>query len=212
MMNTWQPGNTAALRGMVDKKPWYIQSVRVVKDTPTETALLLLPGAECAAPPGYIHQKHGDHSHWDRWRDLLSGAWSLEKYRWHTNRFLILLEPEKYFATIFIWKHSSDVFQGYYINFQLPFKRSQCGFDTYDLELDLVIDPDFKWHWKDVNEYEEGVRLGAIRPEWMRGIDSARKDIFERIEQRSYPLNSHWLDWRPAPDWPPTDLPPDWKR
>ncbi|HEY3312920.1 MAG TPA: DUF402 domain-containing protein [Anaerolineales bacterium] len=211
-MNTWQPGETVALRGIFNQLPWHIQSALVVKDTPDETALLLLPGAECAGPWGYIHKKHGDHSGWQRWQETLSGDWNLEKYHWRTNRFLILLEPQKFFASIYIWNHASGDFECYYINFQLPFVRSQCGFDTYDLELDLVIDPDFQWHWKDVEGYQEGVRLGAIRPEWVEGIEQAKKDVFARLENRFYPLNARWLNWLPDQTWAPPQLPPGWDK
>jgi hypothetical protein len=210
-MKTWQPGETAILRGMYENKPWYIQSVRVVKDTPAEVALLLLPGAECAAPAGYIHQKHGDHIHWERWQEVLNGSWQLEKYLWRTNRFLILIEPKKYFSTILIWDHASNEFQCYYINFQLPFERSHSGFDTFDLELDLIIEPGMNWRWKDVEDYEKGIRLGVLRPEWILGIELAKQDVFGRIEHNAYPLNEHWLNWLPEPGWNPTDLPPGWE-
>lgn len=209
-MFTWQPGDSIALRGMYNQQPWFVQSALVVKDSPTEVALLLMPSAECAAPPGYIHQKHGDHSHWERWQEVLGGAWSLEKYRWHTNRFLILLEPKKYYATIYIWTHATNVFKGYYINFQLPFERSPCGFDTYDLELDLVIDPDFRWQWKDVEDYQKGIQLGAIRAEWVQAIEHDQHEVLERLHQRQYPLNEHWIDWLPDKSWSPSLLPIGW--
>jgi protein associated with RNAse G/E len=211
-MKTWQPGEAVALRGMYNQKPWYIQSARVVKDTAEEIALLVMPGAECAAPVGYIQQKHGNNSHWELWQEVLSGNWKLEKYDWHTNRFLILLEPQKYYASIYIWNQASGTFECYYINFQLPFVRSHCGFDTYDLELDIVIDPDYQWHWKDVDDYHEGIRMGVLRPEWVQGIEQDQKDVFERIKNRKYPLNAHWLNWRPDATWTPPQLPLNWDK
>ena len=211
-MKTWQPGDAVALRGMYNQKPWYIQAARVVKDTPEEIVLLVVPGAECVAPANYIHKKHGDHTGWERWREILSENWNLEKYAFHTNRFLILLEPEKYYESIYIWNQASGVFGCFYINFQLPFVRSPCGFDTFDLELDIVIDPDYQWHWKDVDEYQEGIRMGVLRPEWVQGIEQAQKEVFERIEQRCYPLDAHWLYWLPDASWTPPQLPLDWDK
>ncbi|HEY3312536.1 MAG TPA: DUF402 domain-containing protein [Anaerolineales bacterium] len=212
MTKFWQPGENTVLRGMLDGRPWYIQSAQVVKDSAAETVLLVAPGAECAAPPGYIHEKHGDHGGWKRWEEAMRPGWKLEKYTWHTNRFLIVLEPQKYFSSIYIWNNASGEFKCFYINFQLPYARSLSGFDTFDLELDLVIEPDFHWHWKDLDEYQEGIRLGAIRPEWVQGIENAKPEVFERLEKRLYPLDAHWLDWQPDPAMRAPSLPEGWEK
>ena len=209
-MHTWLPGDEVVLRGIAHRRPWFVQSLRVVYDTAKEIALLLIPGAECAAPSGYIHQKHGDHSHWNRWQETINNSWKLEKYKWHTNRFLILLEPQKYYACNYIWDHESDKFKGYYINFQLPFDRSPRGFDTYDLELDIVVDPAFHWKWKDKDEYQEGIKLGVIKEEWVNSIDCAQIEVLERLEKRFYPFNTHWCGWFPDKSWTPPTLPANW--
>jgi hypothetical protein len=203
----WQPGEPALLHGLYAGRPCYAQSVIVVKDTPEEVALYLMPGAECAAPWGYIHQKHGDHSGWDRWGDMLRGDWTLEKFTWHTNRFLILLEPDKFFATLYIWEHATGDFQCFYINFQLPFTRTPLGFETFDLELDMLIAPDYRWKWKDVTEYQEGTASGVLRLDWIQGIERDKPEVFARLEQRRYPLNGAWLDWQPDPGWVAPKLP-----
>jgi hypothetical protein len=121
--NLWNEGDTVLLRGMYDNRPVYVQSLRVVKDTPEETALLICPGAECVAPSGYIH--HGHEWNLARWQETLDNTLQMEKYLWHTNRFLILLEPKKFYSTIYIWNAVSSAFVCYYINFQLPFRRTQ---------------------------------------------------------------------------------------
>jgi hypothetical protein len=208
----WNPGDNVALRGMYDGHPWYIQSAIVVKDSPEEIALLVMPGAECAAPYGYIHQKHGPDGKWERWEEMLNPPWHLETYAWHTNRFLILLRPDEFFATIYIWQHKTGKFQCYYINFQLPFQRSHCGFDTFDLELDLVIGPDYQWKWKDIDEYRQGIESGILRADWVDGIESAQKDVFAKLEQRLYPLDGTWLDWKPDPTWKAPNLPAGWEK
>lgn len=207
--NLWNEGDSIILRGVYDHHPTYVQSVRVVKDTPEETALLVLPGAECAVPSGYIHHAH-DSSKWDRWQETMSNSMQLEKFIWHTNRFLILLEPEKFYSTIYIWNAASDEFVCYYINFQLPYRRTQLGFDTLDLDLDIVIETSHEWQWKDVEEYEHGIRSGGIQSDWIKNIERAQTEVFTRIENRAYPLNAHWMDWRPDPTWSAPSLPEYW--
>ena len=207
--NLWNAGENVLLRGVFDGHPVYIQSARVVKDTPQETVLLIWPGAECMVPNGYIHHAH-DAEKWDRWHETLTNTLQLEKFIWHTNRFLILLEPEKFYSTIYIWEAASDNFLCYYINFQLPFRRTRLGFDTLDLDLDIVIQPSHDWQWKDMDEYQRGIRAGGIRPDWVKKIEEAQKDVFARVEKRAYPLDASWFNWRPDSNWSAPKLPENW--
>ena len=99
---------------------------------------------------------------------------------------------------------------GYYINFQLPFMRTNCGIDTLDLELDLDIHPDFSFEWKDVDDYEKGIKTGIILPEWVAEIETAKMKILERLEKRQYPFDGSWLNWMPDPNWLAPRLPEGW--
>jgi len=98
------------------------------------------------------------------------------------------------------------------VNFQLPFKRSQCSIDTFDLEIDLDIDPDFSLRWKDVDEYKKGIEAGIILPVWVDEIENAKPQILEKIESRQYPFDSSWRDWTPDPNWSPPKLPENWDK
>jgi protein associated with RNAse G/E len=205
--NLWNKGDNVLLRGIYNNRPAYVQSLRVVKDTPDETALLIWPGAECAAPSGYIHLGHAA---WDRWAETLTNTLQMEKYIWHTNRFLILLEPEKFYSTIYIWNAASDKFICYYINFQLPFRRTPLGFDTLDLDLDILIEATHKWKWKDEDEYQNGIHTGGIKPEWVGEIERAQNEVLARIEKHIYPLDASWLNWHPDATWAVPYLPENW--
>lgn len=97
----WQPGDSVVLRGVHNNHVSYIQSAVIVQDHPEEVALAILPGAECSAPEGHINGKHGASGRWDRWAEYAKGNWNMDKYLWRTNRLLILLQPEKYFASYY---------------------------------------------------------------------------------------------------------------
>ncbi|MEO8354889.1 MAG: DUF402 domain-containing protein [Chloroflexota bacterium] len=90
---------------------------------------------------------------------------------------MLLFEPQKYYSMILFWAHQSNEFLCHYINFQLPFRRSHYGVDTLDLDLDLIINPDFSHEWKDVEDYQKAIDHEIILPEWTREIDAAGKDI-----------------------------------
>ena len=207
----WNPGDSVALRGIVNGRLWLAQSVVVVKDTDEETLLLLTPGAQCAYPDGWWRWKHGDYSQGTRWHDVNSNTWTLREFAWQTNRLLMVLEPLKYYSTFYFWDHATNRFLCYYINFQLPYQRSHCGFDTLDLELDLVVDPAFTWKWKDEDIYHEGIRAGCIQQHWVEAIDRAQQEVFARLQARCYPLDGAWIDWRPNPAWNPPVLPTGWQ-
>src|SRR5512140_506985 len=166
----WKPGDTAVLRGIYNQHVWIAQSAVVVKNDGDEVALAMLPGAECVMPEGYINGKHGVRGKWDRWEDYAKDHRDMQKFAWHTNRLLVLMEPEKYYATIYFWENASNQFLCYYVNFQLPFRRSEIGFDTLDLELDIVIEPTYEWHWKDEDDFQRGIKCGILRQEWIQAI------------------------------------------
>ena len=202
----WKPGDTMAWRGIYRNQVWHAQPVLVVKDTFEETVVALLPGTECVMPEGYANGKDNHNRRWD-FKDKL---WRLEEFCWHTNRLLIILEPEQYYSTILFWHNGSNEFLCYYINFQLPFLRSHCGIDTLDLELDLIINPDLSYEWKDLEDYQRAIDHEIIFPEWMQGIETAKQQVFDSLEKCQYPFDGSWLDWKPDPNWSPPKLPKNW--
>lgn len=208
MADFWEPGSSIAWRGIYRERIWHSQSVIVVRDAPGEIVLTLLPGSECIAPEGY---SLGKNSYKRRW-NFKEKDWQSERYLWRTNRLLLLLEPEKFYSTMYFWDHESNEFLCYYINFQIPFRRTHCGIDTLDLDLDLIIRPDFTYEWKDIDDYQKAIEHEIIFPEWIQGIEVAKQEIFDRLAKRQYPLDGSWVDWNPDPDWSSPKLPENWDK
>ena len=204
----WQPGDSVVWRGIYRNRIWHVQTVIVVKDTTEEIVVALLPGTECIAPEGYLNGKINGKHCWD----FKDKSWELEKYTWHTNRLLILLEPGRYYSTMYFWHDISNEFLYYYINFQLPFRRSHYGINTLDLDLDLIIHPDLSYEWKDVEDYQQAIEEEVISPEWALGIAEAKKEILDKLEKRQYPYDGSWLNWTPDPGWSPPQLPGNWDK
>lgn len=204
-------GQDAAIRGFINGKLWLAQSVKVVSDTPAESVLLLAPGAQCAYPSGYWRWKKGDVSGGNRWDDVRSMAWTLRRFAWSRKRLLMVLHPGEIYATYVLWDGASDAFLGYYLNFQTPFQRSAIGFNTLDLELDIVIQPDFSWAYKDEALYNEGLREGFIAQQHASAIEDVKSEITAIINEKRYPLDGTWEHWRPDPDWTPSRLPEGWE-
>jgi protein associated with RNAse G/E len=208
MADSWNVGDIIAWRGIYRNRIWHAQTVIVVRDALEETVVTLLPGTECISPEGY---SLGKNSYQRRW-NFKEKDWQAERYFWRTNRLLLLMEPEKYYSTILFWNHESNEFLCYYINFQLPFQRRESAIDTLDLDLDLVIRPDFSYEWKDMDDYQKAIENEIIFPEWISGIETAKQDVLERWEKRRYPFDGSWLAWMPDPDWSPPQLPENWDK
>ncbi|MBV6452693.1 MAG: hypothetical protein MHPDNHAH_03455 [Anaerolineales bacterium] len=207
-MKIWKPGDAIAWRGISNGRPWHAHSAIVVSDTPEEMVNVLLPGSESFMEPSYIKGKKSARRRWS----FSKNDWELVRYEWHTNRVLAITEPERYYSIMLFWNESRNEFVGYYVNFQLPFVRSHCGIDSLDLDLDIDINPDLSFVWKDEDDYQTSIAQGAIIPEWIAGIELAKPEILDRIENRKYPFDGSWLDWMPNSEWSPPKLPEGWDK
>jgi len=179
----WKPGDTVVWREIFNDRIWHAHTAVAVKDSLEETSLVFLPGSEGMGPKGWVDGKNIGTRPWE----FMDEPWKLKNYSWHTFHTLFVLKPQKYYTTVFYWNAISNRFLHYYINFQTPFTRSRYGIDTRDLELDLIVYPDFSYEWKDREEYQKGIQSGVIFPEWITEIESAKKEVLDKLEKRQYP-------------------------
>lgn len=203
----WKTGEVIAWREIYRERIWTAVSMVVVKDTPQEIILAVTPGSERMIEENYPKGKKNGKRRWD----FQTENWTLANFNWHTNRLLFILEPEKYYSTVYFWDHTSNEFLCYYINFQLPFKRTHQSIDTLDLELDIIVNPDLSFEWKDLDDYEKGIETGVILPEWVKEIEASKTEILDRLKRRNYPFDNSWLNWEPDPNWALPKLPANWE-
>ena len=116
-------GEHVVLRDIYDGKVKYTRPATVVHDRPDEVALYFAVGT----PMIYS----------DRTRECFD---RIQTRRNH----LMLLRPGDWYGIWLMWWHETWEFWGWYVNLQLPFKRSSHGFDTADQSLDITVDPSLK--------------------------------------------------------------------
>ena len=58
---------------------------------------------------------------------------------WEGHGVLMLHRPGDRYAVWHFWEEPARRFAGWYLNLQEPFRRTNVGFDTQDLELDVWI-------------------------------------------------------------------------
>jgi len=203
-------GSQVVLRGIFCGRVCHAQSAIVVQDSSSQTLLLLEPGSEWAHSSGYLRWRYGDYSQGGRWDEASGLSWTMVEAHWVQRRFLMVLEPNRFYSICVLWQQSTGEFERYYVNFQLPFRRSKVGFDTLDLDLDLLVERDLTMRWKDSDEYEEALSRGMITAEWRDGVEKARVEVLERIRRREPPFDGSLLSWQPNPEWKPSRLPNGW--
>ena len=98
------------------------------------------------------------------------------------------------------WRHL-----GWYVNLQAPLRIARTNFDTTDHALDVVVDPDGSWRWKDEDDLAAAVALGAFDDALAAEMRAEAERV---IAARPWPTG--WEDWRPPPDWGPLELPEGW--
>ena len=59
-------------------------------------------------------------------------------------------------------------FLGWYVNLQAPLVIRGDRFDTTDWALDIMVDPDGSWRWKDEDEFVRAIELGCLRTRVLR--------------------------------------------
>lgn len=204
-----RPGETALLRGVREGYVRYVQPTTVVSDATDLVALAMVPGSRGIVPDGY--EPGGARGVERAARLFHAGPEPRHKVNeWRWTRVLIVLEPELYYAVHHFFDADGARFLCWYVNFQLPFKRSPLGFDTRDLALDLVVRPDREWSWKDEDEFAYLIEQGWISREHEERVRAAGDEVLRRIESAAPPFDGRWLDHRLDAYEPILELEPGW--
>ncbi|MEM9654876.1 MAG: DUF402 domain-containing protein [Actinomycetota bacterium] len=173
--------------------------LRVVADTPELTVLYLAPETTFRAgrAPGGGPV-----------RDL--STWESVTATWVGGSFLRLVPAGRWYC-VDLEFNGDRQFTGYYVNFQHPTQRTARGFDTVDLVLDLVVEPDGTARTKDTEDFEAAVADGHITRQVADRIRKEADRIGGEVADGRVPLDAdRWLGWTAAADWGALELRPGW--
>ena len=123
---------------------------------------------------------------------------------WHSTHVLQFVRPREEHTVEVFWDESWALL-GWYLNLQAPLRRTPLGFDTTDWALDVWIEPDGRWRWKDEDDLAEATKLGAFDDESAKAVWAAGE---RAIRAKQWPTG--WEDWRPPEQWSPLPLPDGW--
>ena len=135
--------------------------------------------------------------------------WVMKDKEWDVST-LWLMRPDDWHAVWVSWHDNGEPW-GWYINLQDPFRRTSRGFRTMDLMLDIVVERDRTWAWKDVDDFEGLLERGLIDLEIDKRVRDEAQRVIERIEANGAPFSQPFHDWRPDASWGIPVLPPNWE-
>lgn len=175
--------------------------VRVVEDSPRRTVLYTAEATPIRGRPNLMERILNPDTPVD-----------MSPRKWQDTDFISITYPGDMYSIWAMWKIPELRFQCRYVNIEIPQKRTAVGFETRDLELDVVIRPDLTWYWKDEADYERLTELGYFSPELSNDIRQAGLGAITRLESREEQFNEPWPDWIPDPSWMVPEFPEEWMR
>jgi uncharacterized protein len=140
----------------------------------------------------------------DYLQQFRTGEWTYVEHTWRDFHRLRITQWKRAHSLSLLWDAGWN-FRSWYVDLQEPLRRTQLGFDTRDQALDVVVEPDGSWQWKDEDHLAELTRLGAFTSAEAAAIHAEGERV---IDERPWPTG--WEDWRPDPTWPLPQLPEDW--
>ncbi len=195
---TWKAGDWVVRRELLADGPWLGMVVRIIEDSPDCLVSYIPEAAPLGFPVG--NWPTPDHKH----------PWSNRK-TWQGLGCLMLQRPGDAYAIWHFWRGAEREFVCWYINLQDPFQRTSVGYDTTDLELDVIVYPDGRWELKDDELMEQRVEEGRWSAEHVAETRAEAARITARLDTGERWWPQHWRDWRPDPAWvTPTALPDGW--
>lgn len=200
MTSQWKPGELIARREIWHGRVWSGLPMYVVVDRPDLLALYLPSDSTLGFGAGSWPMPNGKHP-WDRGPDS----------RWQGQGVLHLHRPGDAYAVWVFWHGSERRFQGWYLNLQAPFVRTEVGIDTLDHELDIIIDAEGSWRFKDAELMASCIEHGRFSPEEVGRIQAEGDRLGKMLDDGQQWWDSSWSTWAPPPALSgPASLPAGW--
>ncbi len=210
-MRSFEAGQTVVRRDVHRTgRVWSEHALRVVADTTEALVAACSPGAETRWPALYVRARTEDDRsvRTEAFDAMATGVWELADAVWQETELLLWKPPTAWFSVNAFY--TSGGLRNWYVNFEHPTRRTTDGFDTFDLTVDLVVDPELtRWEWKDEDEYAHVRRLGIVSDTEHQAVDAARDEVLAMLTERTgaFAHAEQWTAWHWEPTWPTPRLP-----
>lgn len=205
---SFAPGERVLVQEVWRHQVWAARPMRIVRDEPELVALWFPKGTvwkRPITPPSVAEHPDRGVRHA---RLLAHGGWVFEDAEWDVST-LVLVAPGEWNAVWVSWLADGAQW-GWYVNLQEPLRRTTKGFETMDLALDVLVDNDRSWRWKDEDELRTFVELGVLDQSLAERLRAEGRRVAGRAERGERPFDGEWSEWQPDPTWRTPELPPGW--
>jgi len=208
-VNRWKAGDQILQQGLWFETLIGLRPQTVVQDTPEWLVLYTHAGTVWTSNGLGGQKKRGSLPVEERVK-----AWMVEDRgplipRKMGNRHVLTITPPKDRYSVWLFWDGDWNLQRWYVNIQEPLERNSNGILERDQVLDLSLEPDKSWSWKDVDELEEMVRQGHFSKDKGDDIRAVGERMIGIIDRNESPFCDGWESWRPDPKWPTPNLPSD---
>lgn len=205
MHRLWRPGETAVQRFVrTDGSVGQHHPMRVIEDDGRRLLGWLPAGTELIASRLTDGRNPRDVSLAEMFvlpRILVRGQWL------DTSTLRLITESD--WSSVWWFFDADGEFTGWYVNLEIPFGRTGVTTDRADGALDVMVNPDRSWEWKDEDEAEAAVDAGRLTVEQLAVLRTEGERQIALAEAGRFPFDGTWCDFRPDPDWPLPTLPAD---
>jgi len=207
----FESGRTILHRSWRANRISFLQVTRVVADDDRGLFLWLPMGApywQLVAADGRTHH--------ELTIDRLGPDARLDQRTWSGYDCLIWKSPDE---AVSVWWFFAPggTFAGWYVNLEEPNARWDdgpvAGVDYADQDLDIEVEPDYSWRWKDVDEFEQRIGHPLYWDEIEAGqIRAEAQRVLKLLDARAFPFDGSWCDFRPDAAWQTLTRPDGWDR
>jgi hypothetical protein len=181
--------------------------VTVVRDDPELLAVWMAPGTLCVKPV----LADGTAVHREPLATRYRKPRATHVEQWWGTGVLKLAQPGEPWSVWLFWKPGWR-FKNWYVNLEEPRSRWSKGVDSQDHFLDISVNPDRTWGWRDEDEFAQAQADGLMDTTLADRVREAGVRAVRLIEEWGSPFRDGWQDWRPDPSWTVPSLPHDWDR
>ena len=142
---------------------------------------------------------------------MIAKQWDMAERNWHTSGTLRIKNPRFMWSLWVFWEPNMTEVRSWYINIDATYKRTRLGFDTWDMFLDVVVQPDRKtWRYKDEDEFAEAIEAGIFTAFEAQEVRDTAARALQTIAENRKPFSNIWADWRPDILWRIPQIPKNW--
>jgi hypothetical protein len=195
---SWMPGEV-----IVERQVWRGHVAAgfptiVVEDTPEHLVTYMATGAPFGFTDDMAYPSPTGHH----------PRYGLE--RWQGHGMLAVTPKSGAVSVQHYWTGPNRDFACWYLNLQEPMRPTSIGFDSQDLELDIVVSPDGRWTVKDDDLLDQRVEEGRWTSDEVAVIRAiGQRVVSDVLEPGRWWWDTKWSQWEPG-DVVVPELPPGW--